>query len=97
MAKKNFSAGLDSLFGDSPATEVSDTPLKEEAPKPKAGVSSSNKEIHIDPSHLKKIEVLAFWEKTNINTIVNRAVDFYLDFQMDLKPIPKKTTNTELK
>lgn len=85
MAKKNFSGGLDSLFGG-PSSE----PVKKEK-KPATKPASKKKPTTekwwegLPQDKLALMERLAAKENKTVEELVLQAVDFYLDFQPEIK------------
>ncbi len=73
MAKKNFSSGLDSIF---------------EGAKDKIPASDNASTLPIDAQQLEELKAIAYWEGRDVESIIKEAIDFYLDFQVDKKPIP---------
>ncbi len=84
MAKKDFSSGLDALLGGSKSSSSSKPSVntKRKATKEDSGFG-------IKSEFMEKLEDMAYWDKRSIEDIVNEAVKFYLEFQVDLKPRPK--------
>ena len=109
MAKKNFSEGLDSLFGGSSSAKTSvskakvtksstqKTSEKKAKPSPKKTAQPAKTsakqpkplpELKFSKATEKKLEAVAFWENTTVESVIHEAVNFYLDFKIDIKPIP---------
>lgn len=87
MAKKNFSGGLDSLLGGS---SLSQNEKKEHTSPPSKTPTNTvipSKDSLLDglsDEQKKKIDLLASKEGRSNQEIINEAINFYLDFQVDL-------------
>lgn len=88
MAKKNFSGGLDSLLGGSPISSKKESPVKKATPTPQKVVPSKGENVssinNLSDEHLLKLEALAKKEGRKMDEIINEAIGFYLEFQVNL-------------
>jgi hypothetical protein len=88
MAKKNFSAGLEALLGSSGKTAPENKPAAPATPPPTAAEAPAAGGLNAQL--LEQLNHQAFWEKRPVTEILNEAVAFYLDFQVELKERPKE-------
>ena len=106
MAKKNFSGGLNSLLGENPTENKTDT----KAPKvgrPKTqfkAITKSSQEgtkenetratFIVNEELLEKLKAIAYWDRVLIKDVINKAlldaVDKHEKKNGEIKPIPKK-------
>jgi hypothetical protein len=100
MSKKDFTGGLNTLLGDQP------TPAKQGRPKVanKIITKSSQEGTKEDETRatfivkemlLEKLKAMAYWERTLIKDIVDKAlhntISQYENKNGIIKPIPKKS------
>ncbi|MBD0404556.1 MULTISPECIES: ribbon-helix-helix domain-containing protein [unclassified Flammeovirga] len=86
MAKKNFSGGLDSLLGGSSLSKSNEAPKVEPVKKEEKVIPATpkNPTFGLTEEQQNKITALAQKEGRTEEEIIQEAISFYLDFQVDL-------------
>lgn len=105
MAKKNFSGGLNSLLGENPTENKTDTKAPVGRPKTQfKEITKSSQEgtkenetratFIVNEELLDKLKAMAYWDRVLIKEVINKALQEAVDKHEKkngaIKPIPKK-------
>lgn len=102
MAKKSFSGGLNSLFGETKQPEQTAGQVEPKASKKEitktSQIGTKEKETRatfiVNEDLLEKLKSLAYWDRVLIKDIVNNALEDYIARHEkkngEIKEMPKK-------